>query len=312
MSPYAKTFVTLRGELLTFRPRSDDGWGIGTLDVGAGRAPANDNALDNIVDFTGKVMGAKPGAAVELVGEWSEHPRFGRQFKVRTCVTETPMTDKGVIAWLASSLPGIGDARAQAMIDHFGGAAALWKVIEHSPALLAQLDGITPERAAAIARAYAEHRGTRDNQIALRGWGLTDNQIQRCLEEWHTLDAVVQRIRDNPYQLARCVNGFGFKRADEVAKLAGVLHDAPERIEAGLVHVLDLATVDGHCWLWGGALQKLAAEVLEVTPDVIGRNIRKASAHGLVVRRSKRIYSATLEAVERKCSHGVSQLLART
>jgi exodeoxyribonuclease V alpha subunit len=315
-----KDTVTLRGELLRFTPRSDDGWGIGTIDVpaavaAAAGAPDFDtySTGNAIIEFTGKVAGAKPGTALELQGKWFDHPRYGRQFRVIQCVQDTPQTADGVVRWLAATLPDVGATRAAALLAHFGGdVAALWQAIETSPALLTSVPGITAARAAAISTAYTEHRGTRDSQIALRGWGLTDNQIERCLRRWHTLDAVVTRIRENPYQLARYVEGFGFKRADEVAKAAGVAHDAPQRIEAGIAHVLELASYDGHCFMWGGALQKVAAEVLEVDAALVGRTIRRASAHKLVVRRGKRIYGSAFEALERKCAHAVVRILARS
>lgn len=318
-----KGTVTLRGELLKFTARADDGWGIGTIEVdGAAAKAAGAELFESsfttgittaIIEFTGKVAGAKPGTALELVGKWFEHPRYGRQFRVLQCVQDTPQTADGVVRWLAATLPDVGITRAQALLTHFGGdVAALWHAIETNPALLTAVHGITEARATAISSAYAEHRGTRDSQIALRGWGLTDNQIERCLRRWKTLDAVVERIRENPYQLARYVDGFGFKRADEVAKAAGVAHDAPQRIEAGIAYVLELASYDGHCFMWGGALQKVAAEVLEVDAALVGRTIRRASAHKLVVRRGKRIYGAGFEALERKCAHAVVRILARS
>lgn len=321
--------VTLRGELLRFTPRADDGWGIGTLEITAAAARAagavdaaesfdldsedNRKATDTvIVEFTGKVAGAKPGTALEVIGKWVQHPRYGQQFKVLQCVQDTPQTADGVVRWLAATLPDVGATRAAALLQHFGSVEALWHAIEHQPGLLTAVHGITEARAAAIAAAYTEHRGTRDNQIALRGWGLTDNQIERCVRRWKTLDAVVERIRDNPYQLARYVEGFGFKRADEVAKAAGVAHDAPQRIEAGIAYTLELASHDGHCFMWGGALQKVAAELLEVDPALVGRTIRRAAGHKLVVRRGKRIYGAAFEAFERKCANAIVRILART
>lgn len=290
--------VTIKGELIKFIIRGEDGWGVGALDTG-----------EELVDFTGKTLGAKPGAAIELSGQWVEHPRFGRQFKSQTCVIGTPVTSDGVVAWLASTLPDVGATRAQAMIDHFGSVDSLWQVIEHEHGRLCEVNGITEARAFAIHTAYVANLETRDAMVALRGWGLTDKQIQRCLDEWTTLSAVVSHIRNDPYQLAACVHGFGFLRADEVAQAMGIKPSDPRRIEAGLVHTLRVASHDGHVWLWGGQLQKMAAELLKVGADDVGRCIRRASAHRLIVRRGKRIYSAALESLEWKCATGISKLI---
>jgi exodeoxyribonuclease V alpha subunit len=291
--------VTLRGELVSFRRRSEDGWGVGVIDMGN---------LDH-VEFTGKTLGAPIGSSVELTGTWIDHPRFGRQFRAMSCTVDRPSSSEGVIAWLASTLPDVGESRARVLLDHFGGVEALWHVIETCHARLCEVDGITTARAAAIHQTYIAHRDERDHQVALRGWGLTDKQIARCMNEWHSLAAVVERIRANPYALAEHVHGFGFMRADEVARAMGIKPDDPQRIEAGLVHTLRVASHDGHCWLWGGQLQRMAADLLRVGMDVVGNNIRNASAHRLIVRRGKRIYSAALETLEAKCSRGMQRLL---
>lgn len=293
--------VTLRGELESFNRRTDDGWGFGTLRV---------EGTDTPIKFTGKVLGAKPGDALEVQGQWVDHETFGRQFKVRSTVASAPATEDGVHKWLAATLPGVGAARAQALIEHFGSVDALWHAIEHEPGRLSEVSGITDAQAEKISKAYAEARGSRDHMIALRGWGLTDNQIERCLKQWKTLDHVVERIRQNPYQLSQHVNGFGFKRADEVAMLAGIAYNSPTRIEAGIVHTLETATGEGHCWIFGGALQRIASsEVLKVSPDEVARGIVRASKARQILRRGKRIYCARMEIAEGRAARAVSRLL---
>lgn len=294
--------VTLRGELEAFTVRTDDGWGTGYVRAEGFEFPVN---------VTGKVLGARPGDALEMQGSWSEHPRFGAQFKIRSTVVAPPATLDGVSKWLASTLPGVGTVRAQALVEHFGGVEQLWAAIETTPARLSEVKGITNELATRIHDAYVSNRDSRDHMIALRGWGLTDAQIQRCLQEWKTLDAVVKRIKQNPYQLCQHVHGFGFKRADEVARLAGIAHNDPQRIEAGIVHTLEEATSDGHTFIFGGALQRIAAdEILTVSRDDVAHGIVRATRSKMIVRRGKRIYCARMEVAESRAADGVTRLLS--
>jgi exodeoxyribonuclease V alpha subunit len=296
--------VTLRGELEGFTVRTDDGWGTGYV-----RA----EGFDEPVAITGKVLGARRGDALEMQGTWVEHPRYGAQFKIKNTIISPPQTLDGVAKWLASTLPGVGAVRAQALVEHFGGVEQLWAAIENAPASLCDIKGITTELAQRIHDEYTRNRDSRDHMIALRGWGLTDAQIQRCLQEWKTLDAVVKRIKQNPYELCQHVHGFGFKRADEVGRLAGIAHNDPQRIEAGIVYTLDEAVGDGHCFLFGGALQRIAAdEVLLVTHDEVARGILRAVRSKMIVRRGKRIYSARLEVAEAKAASAVQTLILRS
>lgn len=293
--------VKLRGELVHFRRRSDDGWGVGVLAT----------ADDDRVEFTGKVLDALPGDAIEVVGVWVEHARFGRQFKVKQCVASTPVSIDGVVRWLATTLPGIGESRAVQLVHRFGGVDELWAVIESAPARLAELPGVSEDMALTIHAEYMRNRATRDCMVALRGWGLTDNQIQRCVDEWQTIEQVVEEVRANPYQLSRFVHGFGFKRADDVASRMGIRGNDPRRIEAGLVHVLDDATLKGHCWLWGGALQKLTVELLKVTADEVADVIVQAARAGTIRRRGKRIYSVRLDVAETRAVDALAEALSR-
>ena len=70
-----------------------------------------------------------------------------------------------------------------------------------------------------------------------------------------------ERVR---VRLAREVWGIGFKTADTIARAVGIAPDAPERLQAGVLHALGTASDEGHtllpdhdlvgaprpCWGW--------------------------------------------------------------
>jgi exodeoxyribonuclease V alpha subunit len=296
----ARELITLRGLFESFRIHTSTGWGTGVLAPADGGSP---------VAIKGVVVGGRPGDSVELEGYWQDSPQYGPTFAVVSCTTTAPATAEAVVAWMASKLPGVGDKRAHEMLTHFGGAQALWDVIEREHARLTEVSGITPDRAAAIHAAYTDGRAERDSSVTLKGWGLTDNQIARCKDAWKSTAEVVKRIRENPYALCYLVTGFGFKRADEVAQRIGIAPDAIERVVAGVVYTLETAILDGHCFLWGGQLQREAAEVLDLDPSAVGRGIAEAWRLGHIVRRGKRIYSQRLERAEGDCAQALAALL---
>jgi exodeoxyribonuclease V alpha subunit len=294
--------VTVKGELTAYRVMNGDGWGVGALRP-AGAAES--------VPVVGKLVGARVGDTVELSGTWTEHPRFGRQLKVRACNTARPDDGDGIVKWLASRLPDVGEGRARALVERFG--AQLWDVIEQTPEALAQVPGITAARAEAINAAYVSHKAERDHMIALRGWGLTDSQVARCIEAWKcSLGEAVERVRQNPYALSQCVYGFGFKRADLVATKMGIAHDAPERIRAGVEWSLDEASSDkGHCYVAGAALQRAVAELLGVSFPAVAAAIKDCAAAGRIIRRDWRIYTQRMDVAERQCADALRRLLGR-
>jgi len=295
----ATVLETRRVRLVSFYVRTQDGWGTGVaLD-----------AEDEPFTITGKVLDARPGDNLELRGSRVLHPRYGEHFKIESCVPMRPDSVDGVVAWLASTLPSIGEARARDLLAHFKTPAALWLAIETNPDSLAAVNGITVEATARIRAVYLSERDTRDHMIALRAWGLTTNQIQKCLDQWESLDVVVSEVRENPYALARHVDGFGFKRADEVARAQGMAHNDPRRVAAGIAHVLEQATYDGHCFMWGGSLQRVAAEeVLAITHAEAADGIRRALREATIVRHGKRYYTAAMGAHEASAAIALDEL----
>lgn len=302
MPAIQQAVVTFKGELVAYKVKNADGWGVGALRPdGAGES----------ISLVGKLVGARVGDTVEVTGIWAEHVRFGRQLKVRSCNTARPENGDGIVKWLASRLPDVGEGRARALVERFG--AELWTVIEQQPDTLTQVSGITPARAQAIHGAYLAHKGERDHMILLRGWGLTDGQVARCLDAWKcSVAEAVDRVRQNPYALSQCVYGFGFKRADLVATKMGIAHDAPERIRAGVEYALDEASSDrGHCYVAGAALQRSVSELLGVSFSAVAIAIKDCAQAGRIIRRDWRIYTQRMDIAERQCADALRRLLGR-
>ncbi|NIR31692.1 MAG: hypothetical protein GWN84_20745 [Gammaproteobacteria bacterium] len=293
---------TLQGELLSHRVFGGDHWGFGTVRVRDKGGRRRD------VQVTGKLLGVRVGDQVQLEGHWHEHPRYGLQFKVRRCNVAELSGAEGVVKWMASRLPQLGEGRARELVERFG--EDLWDVVENDPDRLLEVQGITPARLQAICEAYARHRSERDAMVKLRGWGLTDHQVGQCVGAWGELDEVLRRLQADPYQLSTFVRGFGFVRADAVARKMGVPYDAPARIRAGLEHVLSEGANAGHVFVWGGQLQRMAAELLGVSPKAVGPQIARAAEEGRLVRRGARIYPSRLDRAEAQCAAALRGLLS--
>jgi ATP-dependent exoDNAse (exonuclease V) alpha subunit len=290
----------LTGQLLSFRVVSDDFWGFGSL-----RSPQLGE-----VSITGKLLGAGVGDTLLLKGVWHEHPRHGRQFKVRQCEVQAPRDNEGMEKWITSRLPGIGPKRARALVDKHG--LELWDVIEKEPDRLCEIDGLTPKARDAIVAAYRGFRGERDRMVRFRGWGLTDAQAAKIIEVWK--DKAESELRKNPYAVIEHVHGFGFKRADELARKMGLPFEAPARIRAGVAHVLKEAAGLGHCYLSGRALAQGSAKVLQLDPtqgpQLVAAELLRVLEEGRLVKREHKYYLPALDSAEQRVARRVDQLCA--
>jgi exodeoxyribonuclease V alpha subunit len=198
------------------------------------------------VTVVGNLQGAKAGETVRLEGEWGTHERFGPQFKVRDATVVPPATAEGVERYLASgAVPGIGAELARRIVARLGENTL--ELIERDPARLAQVEGIGPKRRMRIVEALRTQRGVREALVFLGGLGLGPGLSARIVRAYGADASSI--VRADPFRLAREVAGFGFATADRLAGRLGIAADAPERLEAGVLHVLEEAGEDGNVFL---------------------------------------------------------------
>ena len=197
----------------------------------------------------GPVYGFTPGQSLELQGFWKgqDSDRFGRQFVVQEATVGRPQIGPGLIEWLARA-PGIGKITAKRIVEHFDDldAEQLLETIK-DPARLKEIEGIGPAKAKSVS-AGSKKRGERDQlTMDLRDKGVPLAAVARVLRKFgDNAPEVVQRY---PYSLLQ-IKGIGFKTADEIALASGfVSHGSFQRIQAGIVEVLDQAARKGHVYL---------------------------------------------------------------
>ena len=79
----------------------------------------------------------------------------------------------------------------------------------------------------------------------------------------------IKKVQANPFHLARDIRGIGFKTADSIAQKLGISKNAPERLEAGIEHLLSECSDDGHVCYPLNELKILSQELLEADPSIL-------------------------------------------
>ncbi len=218
------------------------------------------------VTAVGSLLGVTVGTALLLHGHWVRDKKYGLQFKFQTYTTKAPETLVGIERYLGSGLvPGIGQELAKRIVEKFG--ARTLDVINADPMKLVQVDGIGEMRAKRIAEVWVEQRDVQNVMVFLRGHGVSSAYAARIFKKYGRDSE--RMIRENPYRLCTDIWGIGFKTADAIARSLGIARDAPERLEAGLVHVLGELASDGHVHAPEGELIDRAAAILEVDRAIL-------------------------------------------
>ncbi|HEX8628312.1 MAG TPA: helix-hairpin-helix domain-containing protein, partial [Catenuloplanes sp.] len=226
---------------------------------------ATDRSAD-LLPVVGALLGAQPGESLRLVGRWSSHPQYGRQFEVESYTTVLPATIQGIQRYLGSGLvKGIGPVFAERIVAHFG--LDTLRVIEEEPARLVEVPGLGPKRTAKITAAWAEQKSIKEVMVFLQGVGVSTSLAVRIFKKYG--DASISVVKNEPYRLAADVWGIGFKTADTIAQAVGIPHDSPQRVKAGLQYTLSEATDSGHCYLPAPQLTADATKILDVPAGLV-------------------------------------------
>lgn len=235
--------------------------------------------LETESDGVQKVVGELPmvsvGETVRLKGQWVEHATFGKQFKATMCERYLPTDTTAIYRYLASgTLKGIGPALAMKIVQTFGDGALT--VLEKEPRRLSQISGISIKKAEELGEAFAAQFGLREVMLAFSEYGLTPSEAVRCFKRFGM--KTIDTVRENPYVLCGTGLRIGFERADKIARS---LHCEPgdsRRLDAGLLFVMRHNTGNGHTCLPQSKLVPTTAQMLDVDPDSVEKQLYELEA----------------------------------
>lgn len=220
------------------------------------------------------VLGNSPsihvGESISAKGTWIRNSQWGPQFKATEVVLTHPNSNDGIERFLVSSVEGVGKSFAKKLVSIFG--ADIFDVIEKSPEKLSKIQGIGKKRVDSLIASYNSQKSIREIMVFLFECGLTSSRAQKIYEKYG--DQSIATIKKNPYVLCRDLWGFGFATADEVAKSQGIKDSNPDRVRAGLLHVLGEFVGQGTCGVPMPKLREACAELLSVPLEDIDLAIR--------------------------------------
>ncbi|NGX57483.1 MAG: ATP-dependent RecD-like DNA helicase [Chlamydiae bacterium] len=220
----------------------------------------------DLICIVGSMTSLQPGETVRCVGEWQNHMVHGRQFSVTDCQLEAPSDILGIKKYLGSGLvKGIGPVYAERIVEKFG--IETLHVIDQNPESLQEIPGIGKKRIEQIKSCWDEQKVVRDVMIFLQSQDISPAFAQKIFKTYG--DQSIEKIKDNPFNLARDIFGIGFKSADKVASKMGIAKDSPKRVDAGIEYVLSELSQDGHMCYPVDEFTEAAKEVLGVDAELV-------------------------------------------
>jgi exodeoxyribonuclease V alpha subunit len=257
MSSVMETF-TGTVERITYY-NEDNGYGV--IKITPDTRMPTVTARDGTVTVVGVMPELGVGESAQFTGTWIDDPRYGKQMRIETVTPIVPTSLDGIKRYLASGIvKGIGERRAEQIVDHFG--LKTLDILNREPHRIAEIPGIKPSLAESLARAWAENYAVRSTMIFLQGYGVTSRMAARIHQQFGS--DTIERVQNDPYSLADEVYGIGFLKADQIARNMGIEPESPKRVRAGLLFTLNKLSTDGHTYAPHHLLIDTAVELLQV------------------------------------------------
>lgn len=221
---------------------------------------------ENLIVAVGIIPFAFEGENVELVGRWTYHKEFGKQFAFDSFEKSLPENTEGILQYLSSrTVKGVGPVTALRIVQRFG--TDTFDVIENHPEWLADISGITLKKAAVISESFREQTGIRGVMMFCHDF-MGTGEVTKVYKRLGA--GAVGIIKENPYILCEDDFGISFEKADAIAMSLGQATDSPERILSGIKYILSYnASTNGHTCLPIDKLLPTVAQILGVTEQKI-------------------------------------------
>jgi exodeoxyribonuclease V alpha subunit len=294
---------TLSGtvERVVFRNPSS-GWSVLRLRAGGTGEAAT---------VVGVVPEPHEGAVIRAHGAWRDDPSWGRQFAARRIDLLPPTDALAIEGWLGSGIvKGLGRRIAHRLVQKFG--TDVLDIAERAPERLREVKGLGPELLGRLVETLGRQRDMRDLLVLLDASGIGATRAARIIDAYGT--GALARVMRDPWALARDIRGIGFLSADALARRLGVDPAAPERLAAGLGHVLAEAAGEGDCGLPQGQALARLMRLTECGAEAADAALAAELATGRLVLEPEVpepiLMLATMAAAERAVAQGLRALAA--
>ena len=245
----------------------ENGYAVLRLNVGGGQN----------VTVVGTIPLPAAGERLMVTGKWSNHSSYGRQFEAEFLERLMPQTSMEILSYLSSRIiKGIGPKTAARIVQHFGDETLL--IMEREPARLAEISGISAEKAKLIGEEFQQRVGMRQLMEFFTMHQLPAELAVRTYKLYG--EQTVELLYDDPYLLMDEGLDAPFGAVDRFAVDLGVAGDDPRRIEAGILFELKYNLSAGHSFLPEEKLVVATAQLLSVAPESVAEGVTRLAEAG--------------------------------
>ncbi len=254
------------------------------------------------------VVGTVPlpvvGERLIVTGKWSSHSNYGRQFEAEFLERLMPQSSVEILQYLSSrAIKGIGPKIAARIVSHFGDQTLA--IMEQSPQRLAEVNGISPAKAAAIGEEFRLQFGMRH---LMEFFALHHLPAELAVKTYKLYGEASQEVLyDDPYLLMDEGMDAPFGAVDRFAIELGMEADDPRRVDAAILFELRYNLTAGHVFLPEEKLIAATAALIGIPEQTIGEAVERLLSAERLVRDVLAgitiLYLPKLYQAEKFCTH---------
>ena len=212
----------------------------------------------------------KKGDTLKIIGKFVEHKDYGEQFKIETFEKLMPQTLGALETYLANgNIKGVGPATASKIVNKFGEDTI--HVLKFEPQKLAQIRGITKDKAIEISESFIENWELWQIVGFLERFGIGAESAKKVYDLLG-INAIAE-IESDPYILIDISRGVDFKQIDQMAIELGMEKENQKRVKSGIKYALIKITYNGHCCTLKENLIEYVKTLLNVNEATIENGI---------------------------------------
>ena len=242
---------------------------------------------DDLVTVVGNLLDATVGSVLLAEGNWKVDSRYGRQFMAEKWEETLPATVYGMEKYLGSGLiRGVGPGYARKIVQKFG--EDTFRVIEEDIQALSAIPGIGSKRIRTIGESWERQKEIKNVMLFLQQHDVSTAFAARIYKQYG--NGSIQKMRENPFQMADDIWGIGFRTADRIAMKLGFGKEAYVRLRSGIMYTLSELADEGHVYAQKEQLMEKASELLEAEEGCVVMTMDEMLANRDLIREGEGIY----------------------
>lgn len=221
---------------------------------------------NDLIAVIGTMLDVNIGANLQIEGIWKIDKQYGRQFMAFKWQETMPATVYAIEKYLGSGLiKGIGPKYAKKIVKLFRKDTI--NIIDNEVERLQEVEGIGKKRIEQIKFSWERQKDIKNLMLFLQDHDVSASFAAK-IYKFYGNDAI-NRVKENPYQLADDIWGIGFKTADTIAGKLGIGQDDYKRLRSGIKYTLSTLGNEGHVFAYRTQLVEKGKELLNVTAEAI-------------------------------------------